>query len=108
MPDRIPDFKAAFFRAIANPVRIRILTQLRESPLGVGELQERLGLSSSNVSQHLAVLRAHGIVLTEREGTKILYSVADRQLYEILDAARSMLERRVEESARVFESELAP
>jgi len=103
MPDRIQDYKAAFFRAIGNPIRIRILTELRQQPLSVGELQERLQVQSSNVSQNLAVLRAHGIVVAERDGTRVVYSVEDGQLYEILDAARSMLERRIENSARVFD-----
>jgi ArsR family transcriptional regulator len=105
MPDRIQDYKAEFFRTIGHPARIRILTLLRERSMSVGEIQEHLGLQSSNVSQHLALLRGQRIVDAQREGAKVLYSASDRQIYEILDAARAMLERRIGVSARVFESE---
>ena len=102
MPDTLPDFKAAFFKALASPVRIRILEELRAGPATVGDLQQRLGLDSSNVSQHLALMRAQGLVFTRREGNKIWYAVSERQIYRILDAARSIFENQVKASTRLL------
>jgi len=107
MPDDIQDLKAGFFRALGNPIRIRILAQLRKEPLAVGELQQRIGVRSSSVSQHLAVLRAHRIVVVQREGTRIIYSVEDEKLYEVLDGAGTMLERRVKEHARLLRTDVS-
>ncbi len=102
MPGSLQEFKATFFHALASPVRIRILEELREAALAVGELQRRLQLDSSNVSQHLAVLRAQGLVVARREGNNVRYSVEEMRLYEILDAARAVFENQVKASTRLL------
>lgn len=86
--ERLRQFKAEFFRALAHPLRIRIVELLRSGPLSVSRIQEGLGAPGSSVSQQLAVLRSRGIVTTERRGTTIMYSVSDQELFELLDVAR--------------------
>ena len=86
--ERLRQFKAAFFRALAHPLRVGILELLRGGPLSVTQIQEATGAPASSVSQQLAVLRARGIVVTERHGTTIIYDVADPELFELLDVAR--------------------
>ena len=81
-------FKAEFFKALAHPMRIRILELLRQGPLSVGQLQEAVGAPSSSMSQQLAVLRSRNIVATERRGTTVIYHVRDVDLFELLDVAR--------------------
>ncbi len=103
MGTTLQDFKAELFRALANPVRVRILEVLRAAgDLTVGEIQQRVGVEPSNVSQHLAILRGHGLVVTRREGTSIWYSVANPALFEILDVARAIFEQQVMEQTRVL------
>jgi ArsR family transcriptional regulator len=87
-PDGLRQFKADFFKALAHPVRIRILELLRDGPLSVGQLHEAIGAPPSSVSQQLAVLRSRGIVTTERRGTTVIYAVGDPDLFELLDVAR--------------------
>jgi DNA-binding transcriptional ArsR family regulator len=87
-PEGLRQFKAEFFKALAHPMRIRILELLREGPLSVGQLQEAVGVPASSISQQLAVLRARNIVATERRGTTVIYSVRDADLFELLDVAR--------------------
>ncbi len=87
-PDGLRQFKADFFKALAHPLRIRILEILRGGPLSVGQLQEALGVPPSSVSQQLAVLRSRGIVSTERRGTTVIYAVRDPDLFQLLDVAR--------------------
>lgn len=62
-------------KALANEQRLMILCHLTKEPLSVGELNERVPLSQSALSQHLAVLRARGIVRTEREAQSVRYSL---------------------------------
>lgn len=95
MPPTLQEFKAQLFRALGNELRIRLLEVLREGECSVGDLHERLGVSGPNVSQHLAVLRSHGVVAARRERTSVLYSIADPRLTNLLDDARSIFEHRI-------------
>ena len=110
VPERagLQAFKAELFRALANPVRIQLLEELRAAgEASVTDLQQRLGIESSNVSQHLSILRARGLVVARREGTTAWYSVSDPGLYELLDAARAIFGRQLAAQARMLEEERA-
>jgi DNA-binding transcriptional ArsR family regulator len=87
-PAGLRQFKAEFFKALAHPMRIRILELLRQGPLSVGQLQEAVGAPASSISQQLAILRSRNIVATERRGTTVIYRVRDTDLFELLDVAR--------------------
>ncbi len=86
--ERLRQFKAEFFKALAHPDRIRILELLRTGPLSVTQIQEAIGAPGSSVSQQLAVLRGRNILATERRGTTIIYRVADAEIFELLNATR--------------------
>ena len=88
-------FKAEFFKALAHPVRIRILEILVRGERGVHELQEALGLDQPTVSQHLAVLRGKNIVETRKEGAAVRYTVRDAAVGELLDVARRIFDRHL-------------
>ncbi len=87
-PEGLRQFKADFFKALAHPMRIRILELLRQGPLSVGQLQEAVGAPASSISQQLAVLRGRNIVATERRGTTVIYHVRDDGLFGLRDVAR--------------------
>lgn len=105
MTDSLQEFKAGFFRALASPIRIRLLEHLRGGEATVGDLQQKLDLDSSNVSQHLSILRANSLVDARRDGTRIWYSVHEPHIYEILDAARAIFENQVNASTRLLAAE---
>lgn len=67
-------------RAIADPTRCRLLTALLDGPSYPGELAETLGLTRSNVSNHLACLRGCGLVVASLEGRQTRYDLADPHL----------------------------
>jgi DNA-binding transcriptional ArsR family regulator len=81
-------FKAQFFRALANPTRIRLLEILVRGERTVQELQTALALDQPIVSQQLAVLRNQGIVLAQKEGLSVRYTLRDPLVGELLDLAR--------------------
>lgn len=83
--------KADLFRVLGHPVRVRILELLRDGERSVGSLQGALGLDSSGTSQHLALLRTHGLVAGRRDGTTIYYRVTATAVFELLEAARVLL-----------------
>ena len=92
----LQDFKADLFRTLANPARIRILEVLRAAgSLTVGEIQQRVGIEAANASQHLSIMRARGIVEARREGTSVWYSIPEPAIFELLDTARAIFEKRL-------------
>ena len=80
---------------LAHPRRLEILHVLSEGPLEVGRLASRTGLSQPNVSQHLALLRANGLVDVERNGREVRYRLADPEVMTACEIMRGFLERRV-------------
>src|SRR5262245_59660811 len=88
--DDLQVFKAGFFRALAHPVRIRILELLVKGDRTVQELQEALRLEQPVVSQQLAVLRSNNIVSSRKEGVSVRYAVRDPLIGELLDTARQI------------------
>lgn len=66
-------------KTIANPHRLMILCTLTDGELSVGELNSRIDISQSTLSQHLAILRRSGIVRTRREAQTIFYSLHSRE-----------------------------
>ena len=63
-------FKAEVFQALAHPTRIHIAECLQDGEVSVSSLVERIGIEPANLSQHLAVLRAKGLVINRKEGTR--------------------------------------
>ena len=91
-------FKTEFFKALAHPLRIRLLELLRPGPMSVGQLQAAIGVPASSISQQLAVLRGRNIVVTERRGTTVIYRVRDPELFELLDVARRLFNAHLEDT----------
>jgi ArsR family transcriptional regulator len=73
---------AAVAKALADPKRLCVLQSLAERELSVRELSEHVGCHVPNMSQHLAVLRNSGLVLTRRDGNAIYYRIADPRILE--------------------------
>jgi ArsR family transcriptional regulator, zinc-responsive transcriptional repressor len=86
-PREILDAAGELLRALAAPVRIAIVLQLRESQRCVHELVDALGVPQPLVSQHLKILKAAGVVTGERSGREVLYRLADHHLAHIVMAA---------------------
>src|SRR5512134_1735448 len=75
---------AQLLKALGNEQRLHILCNLLEGPLSVGELNQRLELSQSALSQHLALLRESGLVDTRREAQTIYYSLPDGPVVRVM------------------------
>jgi DNA-binding transcriptional ArsR family regulator len=86
----IHHFKADFFKALAHPLRIQILELLVEGDKNVNEIQSLLGSEGSAVSQQLTVLRAKNIVTGTKEGNRVIYTLRDPLIADILSVARQI------------------
>jgi DNA-binding transcriptional ArsR family regulator len=75
---------ARLLKALANPQRLLLLCLLADGERSVGELNQRVALSQSALSQHLAVLRADGLVSTRRDAQTIFYALAPGPAVEII------------------------
>ena len=93
--DDITTLQADVLRTLAHPRRLDILHRLVEGPREVGRLADELRMSQPNVSQHLAVLRAAGVVEAERDGREVRYRLADPDVMVACGVMRRVLERRL-------------
>lgn len=75
--------QATLFKAFANPTRIHLLELLGRGELGASELQRRLGISKANLSQHLSILRAAGVVNSRREGKRLICELASSDVKQV-------------------------
>ncbi|GIO36656.1 transcriptional regulator [Paenibacillus antibioticophila] len=94
----LQQFKTEFFKALAHPMRIRILEVLCDGEKSVNELQTILGSEGSAVSQQLSVLRAKNLVNTVKEGTTVVYSLRDPLIKDLLAVARQIFDNHLVES----------
>ena len=93
---QLQTLKAQFFRALAHPIRIRLLEVLvARTDASVQELQRTLGIDQPIVSQQLARLRTSGIVVSTKAGTSARYAVADPLLGDLLRIAKQILNRHL-------------
>lgn len=79
---------AAAFRVLAHPYRLRIVELLDGRRRSVGELAERLDLPQAATSQHLNLMRTHGLLAAERKGKTVFYKVSNPSALKILDCIR--------------------
>jgi len=82
--------KADLFKAMGNPVRIRVLELLCEREHSVGEMLVELSVGASALSQQLAVLRGTGLVSTRREASAVYYSVTSPKVADLLAVGRQL------------------
>jgi len=93
--DRIYSLHASVCKAIAHPTRLRLLDLLRDGEECVCRLAPQVGVTESNLSQLLAVLRRAGLVESRRDGHSIYYRVRDERIFEVIDHTREILADQV-------------
>jgi DNA-binding transcriptional ArsR family regulator len=81
---------AAIGRALSDPKRLCVLESLAAGELSVGDLSTKVGCQVPNMSQHLAVLRSAGLVQSRRDGSTVLYRLADVRVLEAYRLIQSL------------------
>lgn len=97
LPEPLVELIAQRFRVIGEPMRIRLLDHLRGGESSVHDLTEALGASQQNVSKHLGVLHGAGILTRRKDGTRVLYGIADDSVFALCDTVCGGLQRQLSE-----------
>lgn len=77
-------------KAIAHPLRLKILCLLGNQEVSVQEIVEQVGTSQSNISQHLAILRDKGILETRKEANRVFYRIGDLRIIKLVGMMRDV------------------
>jgi DNA-binding transcriptional ArsR family regulator len=85
LPDDLAELIARRFRALADPLRVRIIDLLRDGELSVGAIASALGAGQQNVSKHLSVLVESGTLARRKEGTSAYYRIADERVLALCE-----------------------
>lgn len=96
-------FKSEFFKALAHPLRIRILEILAQGDKSVNEIQQLAESEGSAVSQQLTVLKAKNIVTGTKEGNRVIYSLRDPMIIDLLDVARKIFNNQLSETITILD-----
>jgi len=95
---------AARFRALSEPMRLRLLNLLMGGEMTVGQLVEAIGSSQANVSKHLSVLRAAGMIAMRKEGLSSFCFIADPIVNELCEMMCSRLREEMGNKVRAFDA----
>jgi DNA-binding transcriptional ArsR family regulator len=88
---RIFQLHAEICKTLSHPIRLEILTKLRDGEKSVTEIAASTGVRQATVSQHLAVLRQRGVVTTRREGMNVYYDIANPKITQACNLMRQVL-----------------
>jgi DNA-binding transcriptional ArsR family regulator len=91
---------ASRFRALSEPMRLRILSFLMQGERTVGQIVEHTGSSQANISKHIALLRGAGMLGTRKEGLNSYCFIADPIVNELCDMMCSRLRQEMEDKAK--------
>jgi DNA-binding transcriptional ArsR family regulator len=104
LPEPLIELVAQRFRVLGEPMRIKLLDRLRESDATVGELYEALGASQQNISKHLGILQAAGMVARTKHGTRAVYSISDPSVFELCDQVCGRVRRQLAELDAILQT----
>ncbi|OAB41411.1 ArsR/SmtB family transcription factor [Paenibacillus glacialis] len=100
----IQHFKSDFFKALAHPLRIKILEALVDGDKNVNEIQTLLGSEGSAVSQQLSVLRSKNVVYGVKDGTSVIYSLRDPLIKELLSVTKQIFDNHLVDAISMLEN----
>jgi ArsR family transcriptional regulator len=95
IPEELAELIARHFRALGDPLRVRVLDQLRDGELSVNELAERLSAGQQNVSKHLNVLADAGAIARRKDGTRVYYRIADPAIFDLCEQVCGSLQAQL-------------
>ena len=101
LSDELVELIADWFRALAEPTRIKLLNRLRDGEASVLDLTDAIGTTPQNVSKHLGLLYHAGLVARRKQGNFTYYSIADRDVFLLCEAVCGSLQRHAEGRGQV-------
>jgi DNA-binding transcriptional ArsR family regulator len=105
LTEDLAELIARRFRALSEPLRIRMLDLLRDEELSVGELAEQLGASPQNVSKHLAVLVDAGMLARRKQRNHVYFRIADEGVFALCEQVCGALQSQLSSLAAQIHGE---
>ena len=96
-------FHADVCKTISNPRRQAILDALRDKELTVNEIVEKTGISQANLSQHLAILRNKGVLLSRKQGNHVFYSISTPKIMKAYDLISEAIKEILQERRKIMD-----
>ena len=94
--------KSDLFKALAHPIRLAIIEQLKNGERSVGQLVEANRAEQSSISKNLAVLKHAGILSSRQEGVTVYYGIRDHDIFKVLRVAADILASKHKESSKIL------
>ena len=94
--------KADFLRALAHPIRLKIIERLKNGEQSVGEMVKALEVEQSSLSKHLSILKQTGILNSRQVKVTVYYSIRDKGIFDVLKPMSLFLKKRLKESQEVL------
>ncbi len=88
--DKDIEVAARSLKAMAHPLRLKILCKLENKKLSVQEIVEIIGTSQSNISQHLAIMRDKGILISSKDANKVYYRIEDPRTFKLISMMKEV------------------
>lgn len=104
LDDRALEYVAKYFKALAEPMRLKVLNALQDGEKNVGQLTVISGTTQANISKHLSLLSDYGLVKRESRGNCVYYSISDPTIYELCELVCGQISNRmiIEEDVKKF------
>jgi DNA-binding transcriptional ArsR family regulator len=101
LDDKALQYIAKYFKALAEPMRLKVLNALQDGEKNVSQLTEISGGTQANISKHLSLLDQYGLVKRESRGNCVFYSIADPSVYELCELVCGQIGERMTQVADI-------
>lgn len=95
LDDRALEYVAKYFKALAEPMRLKVLNALQDGEKNVSQLTEMSGGTQANISKHLSLLTQYNLVKRESRGTSVYYKIADPSVYDLCELVCGQIGNRM-------------
>jgi DNA-binding transcriptional ArsR family regulator len=102
MDERALYLKSEVLKALAQPTRLKILELLRSGEKCICEIVPAINGEQSNISRHISVMQKSNLITTRKDGVKVMVTVRDPRIFEILDTVGLFLKAQMQEQSRVM------
>jgi DNA-binding transcriptional ArsR family regulator len=102
MEEQVVELKAEILKAMAQPTRLRILECLRKGEKCICEIVPLIQGEQSNISRHISLMQKCRLVVTRKEGVRVLVKVRDPKIFDVLDRISQILQSQIKEQEKLF------
>ena len=102
MEEKVLELKAEILKALAQPTRLKILELLRNGEKCICEIVPAINGEQSNISRHISLMQKSHLVTTRKDGVKVMVSVRDPEIFNILDRISKVLKNQMKEQEKLF------